>query len=334
MHRIPLNFFASSVILYSTSAGLPHAPEVVAAPDARLARQSAQVKATGWWRHNELPDFIEGLPSDRRVGLLGSNGIDRSMASTERERAITDAKALTTELLRRTTNALAAPFMDQNITDYDGFLRDFASANHIEIREADTMLELERRIAESEFARIWDRMDRTTRERLARDWAGDSRVDSFDSVAVASMSGSAIVAGGTAASAVWGFNFYTGMSSAIAAAGSAVGVTFPFSLYVLNSTLWGVVTGPVGWGVIATGVAVAAWRWGEPNPASAFPIILAIHSLRVEALAAEQARQHAYLSTEHVDDSSGNSEWLAWNGVLAAALLACSLTNRSSRKGE
>jgi hypothetical protein len=100
------------------------------------------------------------------------------------------------------------------------------------------------------------------------------------------MGGAALLGAESTAAALAGFAPNTTMSVAIVFTAGAVGITLPFAAYMGASTAAALLTGPVGWAVIAAaglgGIALA----GRASPGKTALLVAQIHAMKVEALVA------------------------------------------------
>lgn len=304
-----------------TLVAVAQPPQVV---DVRLADLAALVAPTASLRDDEIRAFVAALPEDRRADFVRRCGLSPSTAPLAARRALDDADAFVQEFRRRTVRWWSRPAVGEAL-DWDVETRRVAACLGVDAGGANSF-ELEHRIVAKSLADAWDSMPAAQREALLREFARAHPELRIDPAAAAAMSGAAILGSGIGASAAIGFSFYTMMSATIAATAGSIGVTVPFGVYVVNSTFWGVATGPIGWGITGVLGGIAVWRLSAVDPGTAVPLVVHVHALRVEAIEAAAAREKSrdVVATHH---------WWWVAAGLGASALACAplLRRRAAR---
>ena len=91
--------------------------------------------------------------------------------------------------------------------------------------------------------------------------------------------------GGLVLANLSGFGLYMAASSSLAAITGAVGLTLPFAVYTGLSSVFSVVTGPVGWAALAL---AAIFKFGGAEYKKTVPGVIAIASCRARLIASRE----------------------------------------------
>jgi hypothetical protein len=133
------------------------------------------------------------------------------------------------------------------------------------------------------FEHNWDKLSEAQRKTVIENSAL-SKLSSHDKDAILVASGTAALGILNTAVGLSGFAFYTTMSSAIAAIANVFGVTLPFVVYTSASTVTGVLTGPVGWTLLAAASTGLVWYALKPDDAKVTRMVVSLHLLKAKAL--------------------------------------------------
>ena len=147
--------------------------------------------------------------------------------------------------------------------------------------EAAPTFELERWIMEACFKEIWDSLNVDQRKDLIQQINTKHKLKSIE---LANMTGTGALALLNASVYSSGFAFYTTMSTVICGAAGFLGVTLPFSVYVGASTTVSVLSGPVGWVLLAIGTIGNLALLGKANWKKTMAFIINMHCLKVDLL--------------------------------------------------
>lgn len=255
------------------------------------ARQRAMKRAAPFvlprerWNAQHLTNFLMALPDDALKDLLRAQ--DQGEGSTSHEQ---DVRRMHKHLLWLSTNVLEYPVRDASRLDYHKVVHWAAGRTTVAGASSSTLSEelptfvLERELYKRLFANVWDKLSPAQRQELLDQIDPHRKLQ--DRAAIVAMGGAAALAALSTAAAFAGFALYTTMSVAIAMAAGALGVTVPFAAYMGASTAVALLSGPVGWAVLAAlglgGVALA----GRANVGKTAVLVAQIHTLKVEALVA------------------------------------------------
>lgn len=256
-------------------------------PENPMARVAPFVKPLDKWSADDFYAFLKELPANTMLMLKKSleivpEGSDNKQLSNPDQ----DAREIQKQALWLSSNILTYPFRDEkklNYHDLSSWVCAEAGISSDIIKNKSTF-KLEHELHKLLFAQMWEKLDQQQREALLAKIDPNGAIK--DKAAIAALGGAGALAALSATVAFTGFAFYTTMSITIATVASAVGVTLPFAAYTGASTLVGVLSGPVGWAILAAsalgGVALA----GRPNLQKTTALVCQIHALKVEALVA------------------------------------------------
>ena len=141
----------------------------------------------------------------------------------------------------------------------------------------------ERALINRIFEKSWDKLTPAQRTAVIEKSKLSTLSDKDKAVMIAA---TGIAARATLATAITmsGFSFYTTMSSVIAATANVVGVTLPFVVYTTASSTVAVLTGPLGWALLAAGSAGVGLYAMSPDEARVTRMVISLHILKVKAL--------------------------------------------------
>ena len=134
----------------------------------------------------------------------------------------------------------------------------------------------------------WEQLTPEQRRQVISKDATLSGLSAAQQTAIVAGTGAAFIATLATTTALTGFAFYTTMSSVLATIGSVVG-GLPFAAYIGASTTVGMLSGPVGWTLVAVGavVTIGAGIYSfvdKSDPAKLTRIVISTHLMRVRAL--------------------------------------------------
>ena len=132
------------------------------------------------------------------------------------------------------------------------------------------------------FATIWDQLSPENRQALLAQI--DTRGALKDKAAIATLSGSGVLAALSTTVYFTGFAFYTTMSTTICAVAGMLNVTLPFAVYTGASSLIHFLAGPIGWALLAIATAAGVALAGRANVTKTVAAISQIHALKVAAV--------------------------------------------------
>ena len=238
------------------------------------------------WGAEDLNAFLAALPAnDLHQLALGLELVkaDSKPPATAAELSALEL-AIKRKLLSISSSFFTKPFKDENRIDYDKIVRWVGKKYDIEASSlsSDSTFSVEQRIVLKIFAGIWDKLSPEQRAKLLDDVdPSGSKVAGRAALVVASGSAAAAVLSTTAL--LSGFAFYTTMSAVISSSAALLGVTLPFAAYSGASATVGVLTGPIGWSLMAVGgLAALVWYAGADAQKSA-AIVAQINTLRARA---------------------------------------------------
>ena len=240
-------------------------------------------------------EFISHMSNERQLAVL--RAIDNeSIAKYEKIDSISRYKTIKKQLVWQSSHWISYPFKDKENVNYDEIVRWVAKKYNILGIETKSTIRIERQILSKMFADIWDRMTTEQRKAALEKMQNNSKIDNIAGISL--LSGSAALATLSTTVAFSGFAFYTGMSSLLYSAASVLGVTLPFATYVGASSTVAVLTGPIGWALIAVGAAVGAGFIGMPDYQKTAQMIVAIHLIKVDAIQKSGLKIQDYIGSD------------------------------------
>ena len=234
------------------------------------------VKPRMRWTTSEFTEFLGHLNKKQQSLVLGSLG---------KNNASYDVIEVKKDLMWAASNIIEYPFTDTVAYDYHEQILKWLARKH-DIAEGDRFacpsFVLERKIMDSIFVRIWDKL---TPEQRRKALEGiDPRSKLKDKAGLALASGAAALAALSATVFFEGFAFYTTMTSLIFAAATAFGVTLPFAAYVGTTTTIAALSGPVGWALLGLAALGSIAFLGRANEAKTAAFVTQIHLIKVQVV--------------------------------------------------
>jgi hypothetical protein len=191
--------------------------------------------------------------------------------------------AIKKNLVRISSNSFEYPFKDVSSVDYHEIVQWVAKKHGIskEIINREPTFILERLVFEQVFKEMWDKLSVVQRRELLKkiDTSGQ-----LDTVTLAAMGGTAILASLAATSYFAGFAFYTTMSTTICSVAGSLGVTLPFAAYTGASSAVAFLSGPFGWTLIAIAATGFFALLGRADLRQTTEFVVQMHSIKVIAL--------------------------------------------------
>lgn len=229
----------------------------------------------------QFNEFLNNLSRKRALTIIQAVK-QEYLEANPLEQIISDIKK---EFVWKSSHWITYGFKDAESIDYDKTVRWVAEKILKEEKELHTLttFQVERLICEAFFEQIWDHMSVEDREKALK----KMNVEGFDSnriAGIAALGGSAALATLSTTVIFSGFAFYTGLSTVICTAAGVVGVVLPFSIYTGAAATAALLSGPIGWGLIALCSAGGAALLGSANYQKTAQMIIAIHLIKVDAL--------------------------------------------------
>ena len=252
-----------------------------------IAKAAPFVKPKENWTADNFYDFLKALPTEvmldlkKSLGLLGAEANVAQLNGNEQ-----DARDIQEEALKRSSNIIAYPFRDATKLNYHELVRWVAGKSGVSqgaIDKAPTFA-LERELLKLLFAELWDELNPQQRKDLLTKLEPNGTIK--DIGAVAALTGAGALAALSTTTAFAGFAFYTSLTTTLAAASGAMGVGLPFATYAGATTAVGVLSGPLGWAIVAVATALGTAFAGRADLGKTAELIGKIHNLKVEALTA------------------------------------------------
>lgn len=251
------------------------------------------------WQGSQFLEFVTALPPKAIDDVLQAVGLPLKDASKTQPRdSARDAMEIQRKLHLISSSALLRPFGKARFFNYHETVSWVADRTGVKgriVKEGTTFI-LERQLLELVFIRYWDKLNVEDRKAMLEKRGVGKQSDSGgislqkDEAAIASiaaLTGASALAALSATVAFSGFAFYTTMSATIASVAGAVGVTLPFATYAGASTVVGMLSGPIGWGIAGVaGLGALALSFGRSNVRTTALVIGKIHALKIEALKA------------------------------------------------
>lgn len=141
---------------------------------------------------------------------------------------------------------------------------------------------LERKIMDSVFVKLWDRLSVDQRRHVLEKL--DSANNLPDKIGLASLGGASALAALITTQYFAGFAFYTGMSGFICTTAGLLGITLPFAAYTGASTTVGILTGPVGWALLGIAAFGSVMLLGRADAEKAVAFVSQVHLIKVHSL--------------------------------------------------
>ena len=139
-----------------------------------------------------------------------------------------------------------------------------------------TTFQLERRIMEKIFAELWDKLSVEERRQIL----AESGIEPNNAAAYSTMTAAVLLGSLGATAVIAGFPFYIIVAKTVVVAAAAV---FGASA---ATTITGVsiLCGPIGWTVAGIAAVTSAILFGGPNVAKTAAFIVALHSIKANAM--------------------------------------------------
>ena len=239
-------------------------------------------------------EFISHMSKERQLSVFSA--IDKNLSKYDKIDSNSRYNIIKEQLVWQSSHWISYPFKDKENVNYDEIVRWVAKKYDISGIETKSTIRIERLILSKMFADIWDKMTAEQRKAALEKMQNNSKIDNIAGISL--LSGSAALATLSTTVAFSGFAFYTGMSSLLCSAASVLGVTLPFATYVGASSTVAVLTGPVGWALIAVGAAVGAGFIGMPDYQKTAQMIVAIHLIKVDAIQKSGLKIQDYIGSD------------------------------------
>ncbi len=227
------------------------------------------------WTQTDFELFLINLDDDQKNNILSALEIkDQTF----------NVKEIKERLIWLSTHIVSYPFKDKSYVDYSGLVRWVAKEqNGIDnLPPTASTFEMERVVLENVFVRMWDHLTPEKRMQLIEQI--DQKNQIKDRTALAALSGSLALASLSTTVYFSGFAFYTTMSIAICTIAGFFGVTLPFAAYTGASAITAIVSGPIGWTLIAIGALAGGLMLGAPSASKLGPFICQMHMIKADVL--------------------------------------------------
>lgn len=234
------------------------------------------VKPTTRWTSLELTAFLEHLNKDEQALILASVGKPKDAF------IVADVKA---QVVWLASNVVTYPFRNTTDCNYHEYILQWlASEYDVDKRYqlAAPSFVLERKILDSVFIQIWDKLTADQRRQILTSIDKEGAIK--DKAGIASLGGAAALAALSATVYFTGFAFYTSMSTAICAAAGFFGVTLPFAAYTGASSTVAALSGPVGWAILGLAALGSVIIFGRANATKTAAFVTQMHLLKVQSL--------------------------------------------------
>lgn len=212
--------------------------------------------------------LIGALSAEQRKDLW------KALKEKEPANAVTPA-ALEKELLWVSSSILTYSFKD---LDYHETVKWVAGKVGVHPAECEggTTFQLERRVMEKLFAKLWEKLTKEQREKVLKD-AGlePSQVTSYSA-----LTASALLAAMGTTSVLLGFTFYIIVAKTLVVVAAAIGIPAATTISVVA-----MLCGPIGWVIAGTSAVIGLLLLGQPNAMKTAAFIIALHSIKATAMA-------------------------------------------------
>lgn len=229
------------------------------------------------WSTHELSAFLGQLKQADQKLILTSLG--------KKETENYDVTQIKKDILWLASNVTTYPF--KNKVDYDyheDIMKWLADEYDVEerYRLAGSTFVLERKILNSIFIQIWDKLTPDQRRQILNDMDKNNEIE--DKAGIALAGGAVALTALSATIYFTGFAFYTTMSAMIFASAGFFGLTLPFAAYSGAASTAAVLSGPVGWTILGLAALGSVIFMGRANHAKTAAFVTQLHLIKVQAL--------------------------------------------------
>jgi hypothetical protein len=235
------------------------------------------VKPNIRWSTYELSEFLKRLKVSEQNLILTSLG--------KKDSEIYDVAQIKKDVLWLASNITTYPFKNKNDYNYhEDIMKWLAKEYNVEERYAlaGSTFILERKILDSIFIQIWDKLTPEQRKQILTDIDKEDKLR--DKAGIAMAGGAVALTALSATIYFTGFAFYTTLSTMICASASFFGLTLPFAAYAGTSTTMAVLSGPVGWAILGLAALGSTVFLGRANHAKTAAFVTQLHLLKVQVL--------------------------------------------------
>jgi len=233
------------------------------------------------WSEVETYKFLLKVSEEGMKSLRKSLDMPDPAPGLSRDKNIAEIQK---QVLWVSSNIVTWPFRDATKINQHELTRWVAKEIGVDPWLVDTQptFILERAVCEKMWANIWDKLTPQQRTELLNKIDPGNKI--LDRATLLTMGGTAALA--TLATTVYftGFAFYTTMSVTICTVAGWFGVTVPFAAYAGSSMAIALLSGPVGWALIAVGTAACVVSLGKANVQKTAAFVVQLHLLKVAAL--------------------------------------------------
>lgn len=187
-----------------------------------------------------------------------------------------------TEWLNWQSKNWAIWLVTDKTVDYDEIVRWTAKKLKVENVETLSTFKLERKILNSIFEKIWDKMTPEQRQRALKNMKESGDIKNIADISA--LTGSGALAALSETAAFSGFAFYTGMSSFLCSAAPVLGISLPFPVSMTPGTTIAALAGPIGWCIAAIEASVGNIFIVQADYQKTARLIIALHLIKVDAI--------------------------------------------------
>ncbi len=238
-------------------------------------RLTTFIKPYAIWSETDFDLFLLNLDKEQEQLVLSSLNIEHKSFSPAK---------IKERLVWLSSNIATYPFRNKTAVDYSDLTR-WVAKQHDDnntLSPTASTFEVEKFIFESLFVGMWDKLNFDNRMKLMERIDEDNILT--NRAALAALSGSAALASLSATVYFSGFAFYSTMSVVICSVAGFFGVALPFTAYTGASAIAAVLSGPVGWILLAIGAVAGGLLLGAPNASKLIPFICQMHMIKVDVL--------------------------------------------------
>jgi hypothetical protein len=317
-HEFPIRLLLSTSLVTATLTNFGTIIEGQVVPEKSDLKPLAQlVKPERQWSPTDFNSFLSALPAEARLSLMKA----LKMVSDDSTRAAlkdtpTDVREIKKRILWLSNHLVKYPFLNEEKIDYHSLVLWVAETMEVDarIRNTQPTLIVERAIIERIFVKAWDKLSPEQRLSLLTKIDTDRKLDK---VAIAAGSGSTALAILSTTVYFSGFAFYTTMGTTICTVAGFFGITVPFAGYAGASSTVALLSGPVGWVLVAIGAVVCVGIAGRANVIETLRAITEIHSLKIQALVAAgeecpEVPRFIEQSNQKMKNDNHNQTWGEW----------------------
>jgi uncharacterized protein YaaW (UPF0174 family) len=224
------------------------------------------------WHSSDLLRFIQSLEESERKSL--SKALEKNGDLIPEE--------ILRELRWASSSVVVYPFKDKADFNYHELVQWTAKNLKNDSVESETTFSLEARMMEALFEELWDSLTQEQRIKVLTEIDKEGAI--IDKAAIASLGGASALAALSATVYFTGFAFYTTMTTAMFTTAGFFGVTLPFAAYTSETSLVAVLSGPIGWAILAVATTAGIAMLGRANVRKTTAFVIQVHIIKIKKI--------------------------------------------------